>query len=802
MVDYNPSFPDVLGNEWVPIRSEPAALTFEQETGSSFSLPAATTVINGRFYLEQVPADDYGQVVLMSVYPALSEASTGAVRQIDIPVSGGALTGGATLDGGPTPQAVLASPADSSRIVMPAGASVDLSFAVTAAGPTLSGKRIIAVDLVHSTATTQAPGFSAPVSIKDTTGNPAVGYGDLEEFAPHAIPRLSAVQFGEINPFLLGHPSTTRLRFPWTFPQLQRFDNGAGNKLTVSVFSVRSDTLLRHAVLRVTFCEESRLAVGALASTGGGYTMGGNTVEMRSVATLAAGGIILQPAFYSVTVTRTQEGTATLTGAPPVVRQLRELTAVYVVDGVVVTRPTVLNKAGSRSHYSPLIPQLALGTATGTVSGVHPYGTQLPVPILGPQVARQDIAGAGAGTARYRYVRFYARRIGRVILPLELRSMTDAAAQVQITPDKFDQLPEIVDGWKEVTLPFPGAGPTAGNTVTTWEWSAPNTTGSSHWQVLAARAPSPTGTQALGPATYAGDTVRLSTGPASAPAPVPDADAVLMLLREPPPVVGLTVTQQVQPLPGAEQCGTPAAGTITAISYLQVVADASDRPASLLEVQRADSVDPQWRHVVRTLAPVPLLFADYEARVGVTSQYRARTVTLHGIVSAWSDPVEQELTAPGVAGPAGERSVLIFTSNTAQDGALNVAYPTAFERTVAEEFTFPEAGQVVFHRMYGRDFQVAFRGLERGGEVFTRTLLVHSAAMPAPSLANMTRLRDLAWADLPYVCVRDELGNRWLASVQVPSGVVRSRRRLYLARVDITEVTQTPHPVNPWPEEI
>jgi hypothetical protein len=48
-----------------------------------------------------------------------------------------------------------------------------------------------------------------------------------------------------------------------------------------------------------------------------------------------------------------------------------------------------------------------------------------------------------------------------------------------------------------------------------------------------------------------------------------------------------------------------------------------------------------------------------------------------------------------------------------------------------------------------------------------------------------------------YICVRDEDGNRWFATVLVPGGRVLRDRRLYLAPIEIVEVTATPSQVNP-----
>jgi hypothetical protein len=97
--------------------------------------------------------------------------------------------------------------------------------------------------------------------------------------------------------------------------------------------------------------------------------------------------------------------------------------------------------------------------------------------------------------------------------------------------------------------------------------------------------------------------------------------------------------------------------------------------------------------------------------------------------------------------------------------------------------------------MYGKDFFTAFHPLERGGDQFTRVLLVNAAAIPVPSLANFRGLRDLAWASLNYVCVRDELGNRWFANIIVPDGNARLDRAIYMAQIQVSEVTDTPTPI-------
>ncbi len=230
------------------------------------------------------------------------------------------------------------------------------------------------------------------------------------------------------------------------------------------------------------------------------------------------------------------------------------------------------------------------------------------------------------------------------------------------------------------------------------------------------------------------------------------------------------------------------------LSILEFSATPTSIDGGTLEVQRMDTVDTTWHDVVNTTTLGLSGFCDYEARVGVVSSYRARLVNVLGFAGSWSVTGTGTVAAPGVTTGGDGNSVLIFTSNL--QPASNLAYPMTWDNTPVEMFAFPEADTQTFMRMYGRDFQVAFRPLERGGEEFERVILVQAAAIPLESLADFKGLRDLAWADLPYVCVRDELGNRWYANVLVPAGQAVRNRTLYMAQIRVTEVTDTPAPIS------
>lgn len=225
----------------------------------------------------------------------------------------------------------------------------------------------------------------------------------------------------------------------------------------------------------------------------------------------------------------------------------------------------------------------------------------------------------------------------------------------------------------------------------------------------------------------------------------------------------------------------------------------SVRTFGYTELQRMDTVDTAWQPIAKISNPYIVSFKDYEARVGLLSSYRIRNVDVNGFYGLWSSTVSVIPPAPGVSGGCVSNGhILIFTTNEIQDGSSNLAYSSVWmDEQVVEDFAFPEASFVTMQAMYNRDFFVAFRPDERGGEQFSRTLLVQAAAISPPTLADFRSLRDMAWDDVSYICVRDEEGNRWLAAVQVPSGRVLRDRRLYLAPINIVEVTDTPSEVDP-----
>lgn len=213
------------------------------------------------------------------------------------------------------------------------------------------------------------------------------------------------------------------------------------------------------------------------------------------------------------------------------------------------------------------------------------------------------------------------------------------------------------------------------------------------------------------------------------------------------------------------------------------------------EVQRQDDLDASWETIAKITNQATTQFDDYEARVGVQSQYRIRIANAMAFLGPFTNFTPVTIPAPGVTGTNVINGVMIFTSN-AGGGAMNVAYTPSWDGNPAEDFVFPESTRTQLQWMYGKNFMNAFSPTERGGEQFSRTILIQNSAAAGPVVEGAFRtLRDLGWAQLPYVCVRNDIGDRWFANVEIAGGSFTRNRQLGIAQVFITETSDTPYQV-------
>lgn len=1054
MGQYNPHAPQILGQEWVPIREPALTLTPAVnlvEVGHGFTNTANQTITTARFYVRNWPAGSpSGQVVLASLYRRDTEELTGPVRSVVVPCSLGTATGSVTIVGATTIAQAMSNPSDFSYVEVPAGSApfIQFRFETESYMPMLIGKRILGIDFLYASILDQ--GSDPPVTISisiGSTGSTGIGLGTLPGTNDNFTginTQLGRIKVGEVD-YHWNAPTTSIIEvLPWSPNRLRAFDDSSGltNRFIMvnvdSAPTVNQVVIFDYCALEIFFCEEQRVLWGGRRFTGssGSYLLGANQITMRDLTDAATP--VLTPGDYDLLVSSANltPGNAV---AYPELNQIQQLYEIPPHPAIRTIRPfpmdpTALGKT-FENEETFLLPQISLHTSTGPITDVHVYGRQAAAQVYGSITATQEILDSAAGNSyQYPWVRYFARRFGDTSVPLTLTSPTITGSSVDITPEEFDELDEIVDGWKEVTLRF-DTPPTMGSgTNPQWRWSATGEVAGSRWEVLGTYAPALSGAPGnlfnqvpsphqLSVATYgmpvSGANINLGWVPQYAPpvsATVDDqtADASLIFAQDLPMITGFSVTEVDQTLTGigldcgvdpccipteiqyheitwpsdyvaAEEAGlvvptganyasTPDAaslditsdidiwvdvtmdnwvtgteqtliakyqpvgdqrswrfyigvtgdlrlatsstgtGASTGVSTanpdppdsgrlgLRVTFDANngaggrtftfytsqeglpgtwvqlgdpvivgsttsifnstaavevgaygggisegagtyhsagvangiggtvvtnpmfeDQPtgttsftddygrvwtvqgsASIqgdglgyFELQRMDTVDNEWQTIMAATSPGTTGFNDYEARPGILSSYRIRAVDVYDFPGPWSATVSNTLPAPGVTIGCEGGHLLIFTSNEAQDGSLNLAYSSVWEDAVEESFAFPEARFVELQAMYNRDFFVAFRPTERGGEQFSRTILIQAAAISPETLADFTSLRDMAWADVSYICVRDEDGNRWFSTVLVPAGRVLRDRRLYLAPVDIIEVTDTPSQVNP-----
>lgn len=853
-MDYNPHTPRILGEEWVPIREEALTLLPQfnaEEHGYSFTNATSRIVSSGNFYLKDPPVTIAAtQTYQIAVYPEGNEALSGPVRRVVIPCNFGGVTGAAALGTGQSVASALLNPADtfsvtwSPTLTPPTTGELSMFFNVNSYAQILNGKRILGVNFLYAGNGNWAGSgtiFGMFSDVSSIANFLYVPYGDGNFPIVADDTTLRRIRLGEMNPYgdtSSSSPLTTSLRLPWRGVDLGRFEASSANRLHLHIYAGENSASgpfgisfsLTYAALEVLFCEEQRIMLGAQGIGLGGtassahLTLGANPLPMRDITTQA-----LNPTLpvgnYTVEFSVAdvgQEFGGSASTSFPALNALRQLYPISSLRGLQVNLP-----APPEDHVGDtftketltIIPQLTLHTSGGVITETHPYGTQAVIPVYGSITAVQGVYDAGlSGSQTYQQARFYARRYGNTTVSLSFFQTTDATKIVSITPAAFDALDgPIIDNWKEVTLRFT-TPPTFTGTSPTWTWSATGETAANRWEVLGCTAPALSGSagnllhlapQQLGTATYeppSGSTIDLiwQTPTISGTAADTTSDAMFIFSQDLPAVTGLAATILTQTLTGIGQhCGLNPDSIPTGMQYVRLSwsPTSSAVPVSgfgSYEIQRMDAVDSTWQTIMLCSSPTISGFSDFEARPGILSSYRIRANDVYDFANTWSSTVTTTLTAPGATiGRLGGGHLMLFSSNSDQSGALNLAYCSVWTGAVEEDFIFPEAGDVAFQQMYNRDFVVAFRPLERGGDRFSRTVLVQAAAIAPETLSDFTSLRDMAWADVPFICVRDEDGNRWFANVNVPNAKVQLNRSIYMASVDITEVSDTPTPVDP-----
>lgn len=280
---------------------------------------------------------------------------------------------------------------------------------------------------------------------------------------------------------------------------------------------------------------------------------------------------------------------------------------------------------------------------------------------------------------------------------------------------------------------------------------------------------------------YPADTSATATG-----------DYPFTLFQAPPAPTGIDATEGQQDLHAIDiaQCGVDRKLLPDSIHYAAltwVPLTTSQVPAANFdhyEIQREDNFTPGvWLTIAKPSDQNVGFFNDFEARRGVVSNYRLRTVRVDGGRSTWTAEVAATVHAVDCE--------MLFVSN--EQPQLNLAYPDMYEGDTEKTYTFTEADEVTFKQLYGRDFDVAFFPQERRGVSFERTLLCSTGFVPFIAGSDaFAPLRDLSRGVLSYVCVLTSDGGRYFANLRVTDASIREPLHSYIAKVAVREITATP----------
>lgn len=669
---YNPYAPHILGQEWVPMRDEEILLSAAQDTrevGHTFVIPSSKVIQDARFYITDFPSGfDSEQIFFASVYAKGTEHLTGPIRSVIIPVNAGSISGApASFAGGATTVAgALASPLDLGGVSFTTNATLGTTgrmsafFAVDQYAPQLNGKRIVGVNLLmnicgqYSTmalTTASAQMLFANDSftryrflgIADSTGNSMPGPDvAADDQVGNAIRSSSTVvaPLGEVNPFWsTSSPNSTPDRMPWTYTGLQAYQVSSVTVPRI-MFELQlgpatgaapnAGLYINYLAMQVLFCEETRLMVGGRSFGGDNTSVFSQDIiapstailPMRSLSSLAANPV-LAAGEYTLTVTQAETGNVFYYQPPtkpsslpaPALQSVRELFMIPTHEGVQVNVTHKIGEVFGR-ETTHVLPQLSLHTSGGPLTEVHVYGRQAVAQVYGTITATQEILDSAALSAQtWPQVRFLARRFGRTTVPLTLDSPSIAGSSVSISPNDFDALTEIIDGWREVTLTFTTPPTMGAGTAPQWRWSATGETAGNRWEVLGAYAPAPSGIPGnllnlvptpnqLSIATYgeavSGAQINLGWVPQYAPAVTATtddqtADAFIIFAQDMPAVTGLSVSVASQAVTGIGlNCGLDPCCIPTSISYNWLTWSAAQLPLNVLSDDFERTLSDSW----------------------------------------------------------------------------------------------------------------------------------------------------------------------------------------------------------------
>src|SRR5215207_414190 len=267
----------------------------------------------------------------------------------------------------------------------------------------------------------------------------------------------------------------------------------------------------------------------------------------------------------------------------------------------------------------------------------------------------------------------------------------------------------------------------------------------------------------------------------------PDRELSINLVRQPNPPTGLTaaITNVAVTVPYL-------VAQVPTVQHVNVTwaAPASGMGGmfSRYELDRNLDASGIWQRVANVTNSAATAFVDHEVPRSTSTQYRIRAVGTDGRFSAYATSGTVTPVAPAVVG--GRGSVLVLTSNHRPD--LEVVY--FYDR----ESTYPilSTGRDEVIPIHGADYQVVFMEDEDRGMGLRTTITINQLTDQTKAGQNVVGplLNLIRATDIPYVAVLDSRATAIYGHVSAGEATQRQPAHRYTVPIDVTPTHTEPEP--------
>lgn len=803
MVAWGPSYPAVIGSEWLPSvpRSFPIAKGKPSPATRIRSLSAQN--INAlRVAVGSNPSVTSRAFIVFDIYEEGDELAQTLSLSEPAPVLDETIGNWTTNAGGTTnlwaqiDDAVVYPPLGSFYIRQIIAGNSAYRASVDSSGFP-AGARVLRVGVECVIGMEDLPG-SAFVEIglfhqpSSTVHTPPGGIVYTNGLIPN---KVTIVDCGEINPQTL---------LPWTPADIQSFDSGDWHIRFAGAGSPPNGPIIASAALRVSYLTtENRVAVatwrrpaGAVSSpittdllvpmpAGTGAWAKANAVDYVYVPRIARDTLVggSAPVANDITLLAAQQDLGALgnpaglsyapPAGPPAMSLLTtdehgQVTALF--EGEMVTVPRIVLRTTAPADSADSLAYVRDSSAT----------------VLRDLTVAQQVGQrvtTSTGPRSYLGVRFLvippATADGTLtVRVLRVSDSVQFGGTFTITADEVRALPAITGTESRYVQGFLSSAATL---ATGTQYEIQILVSAGDWRVVV---PSAVG---AGGQSFGGTTDFARLGTIGAGSSLTEQDLAIMLLEQPAaPATNVATVQTVTIDPDPCCCSVVEYDRVQVDWAATALGGSFDR----YEIEREIDGGNGWELVWTITTEATSVWVDYEMPMDRLVRYRVRVVTTASAFSDWT--VSSQVT------PAHRKFEVVFTSN--HDPSLQVVY----EREPDVDFVFLDHRSDELISIYGADYQVAFFDPNDRGVAEAFDLVVNFKRQPVDAGARPINMRDVfaplrsivraAGRTIPYVCVRHRDGATTYAAVTMGTGRQAQPGNRWHVPVIVTPVTGVPIP--------